>query len=73
MNSVYDVRMLLKRFGTFVYSRDRIGDLILMESELEDLYKMDFISQQAYIAGKLVLQKERNTLEEAESRKRAGS
>jgi len=66
LNSVYDVRMLLKRFGTFVYSRDRIGDLILMESELEELYKLGFISQQLYISGKLVLQKERNALEEAE-------
>ena len=65
--------MLLKRFGTFVYSRDRIGDLILMESELEDLYKMNFIPQQTYIAGKLVLQKERNILEETERRKRAES
>lgn len=65
--------MLLKRFGTFVYSRDRIGDLILMESELEELYKMNFFSQQEYIAGKLVLQKERNILEEAERGKRAGS
>lgn len=68
MKNVYDVRMLLKKFGTFIYSRDRIGDLILMESELEELYKMNFISNTEYINGKLVLHQERNQLELEERR-----
>lgn len=60
MQTVYDVRMLLKRFGTFIYSRDRIGDLILMESELEELHQLNLISRDEYISGKLILQQERN-------------
>lgn len=55
--------MLLKRFGTFIYSGDRIGDLLLMESELNELYKMNFITNQEYIAGKLVLSQEKRRLE----------
>jgi len=66
VNSVYDVRMLLKRFGTFIYSRDRIGDLVMMESELEDLFNMHFITKEEYITGKLILQKEINKLEAEE-------
>ena len=58
--------MLLKRFGTFIYSRDRIGDIVLMESELDDLYKMNFISNQEYTIVKLILSKEKRILEEKE-------
>lgn len=70
MKSVYDVRMLLKRFGTFVYSRDRIGDLILMEAELEELHRFGMITNDEYMNGKLILQKEKNELENG--RKKAG-
>ena len=63
MKTVYDVRMLLKRFGTFIYSRDRIGDLVLMESELNELYEMKFISNHEYTTGKLILHQEKRRLE----------
>ena len=62
LKTVYDVRMLLKRFGTFIYSGDRIGDLLLMESELEELFKLKFISNQDYTLGKLILQEEKRRL-----------
>ena len=68
LQTVYDVRMLLKRFGTFIYSRDRIGDLLLMESELEELHRLQLISQDEYITGKLILQKERIQTEQNERR-----
>lgn len=70
MKTVYDIRMLLKRFGTFVYSRDRIGDLILMEAELEELHRFGMITNDEYMNGKLILQKEKNELENG--RKKAG-
>lgn len=63
MHTVYDVRMLLKRFGTFIYSGDRIGDLVLMEGELDELYKMRFITNQEYTIGKMILRQEKNRLE----------
>lgn len=69
MKSVYDVRMLLKRFGTFVYSRDRIGDLILMEAELEELHRFGMITDDEYMNGKIILQKEKNELETEERRR----
>lgn len=69
METVHDVRMILKRFGTFIYSRNRIGDLVLMEMELEELQKRNFITNKEYIKGKLILQKERNQLEEKEQEK----
>lgn len=63
MHTVYDVRMLLKRFGTFIYSGDRIGDLVLMEGELDELYKMRFITNQEYTIGKMILLQEKSRLE----------
>lgn len=68
METVYDVRMLLKRFGTFIYSRNRLGDLSLMESELEDLSKMNLITKEEYIKGKLILHNERNFLKSERKR-----
>ncbi|NAP01271.1 DUF910 family protein [Halomonas sp. MG34] len=31
MKTIYDVQQLLKRYGSFVYTGDRLGDLELME------------------------------------------
>lgn len=62
MKNVYDIRMLLKRYGTFIYSGDRIGDLVLMETELDELYQLKFITNDIYITGKLILSKEKRRL-----------
>lgn len=39
MKTMKDVYDLLKRYGTFIYTGDRLGDLILMEDEIRTLYK----------------------------------
>lgn len=62
MKNVYDIRMLLKRYGTFIYSGDRIGDLDLMEMELDELHQLKFISNDTYINSKLLLSKEKRRL-----------
>ncbi|AXI09462.1 DUF910 domain-containing protein [Oceanobacillus zhaokaii] len=62
MKNVYDVQQILKKFGTFIYSGDRIGDLELMEMEIGDLYKMQFIEKDHYLQAKLILRKEKNRL-----------
>lgn len=62
MKNVYDIRMLLKRYGTFIYSGDRIGDLVLMETELDELYQLKFITNDIYVTGKLILSKEKRRL-----------
>lgn len=43
IKSIYDVRQLLKPFGSFIYVGDRIGDLQLMEDELKQLYQSQLL------------------------------
>lgn len=62
MNTVYDVMQLLKRFHTFIYTGDRIGDLVLMEMELDELFQFQFINKEDYLKGKLILKKEKSKI-----------
>ena len=55
MIDVYD---LLKRFGTFIYTGDRIGDLELIEDEIKELYKSKMIEQKQYQAAILIIRYE---------------
>ncbi|MCG3418704.1 MULTISPECIES: YqgQ family protein [Oceanobacillus] len=63
MKTIYDVQQLLKRYGTFVYTGDRLGDLELMDMELTELYKWDFISGEDYTMAKLLLRSEISKVE----------
>lgn len=58
LETVYDVRQLLKRFGIFVYIGDRIADLELMEAEVKELYDMGLIDKDAYQMSVLILRRE---------------
>lgn len=62
MNSIYDIQQLLKRFGTFIYTSDRIGDLDLMEMEIDELFQIRFIDVKDYNTSKILLKKERTRL-----------
>ncbi|MFD2630829.1 YqgQ family protein [Oceanobacillus kapialis] len=62
MKTVYDVQQLLKRYGSFIYTGDRLGDLELMDMELTELYKWNFISNQDYTFAKLLLRKQMEQL-----------
>ena len=55
MIDVYD---LLKRFGTFIYTGDRIGDLELIEDEIKELYKSKMIEQKQYQSAILIIRYE---------------
>ncbi|RKQ17816.1 DUF910 family protein [Oceanobacillus bengalensis] len=68
MKTVYDVRQLLKKYGTFVYTGDRIGDIELMEMEIDDLFSYKFIHQDDYTFAKLILRKERTRLSRREEK-----
>lgn len=57
-----DVRNLLKNFGIFIYTRNRIGDTELMELEINELYRMKLINQDQFLKATLILQKERRTI-----------
>lgn len=58
VKTVYDVRQLLKRFGTFIYVGDRLADLELMEDEVKELYKNAFIDVREYQMAILILKQE---------------
>ena len=60
MKTIYDIQQLLKRYGTFIYTGDRIGDLNLMEMEVDELYQMKFIEIKEYQMAKLLLKREKN-------------
>lgn len=62
MNSIYDLQQLLKRYGTFIYTGDRLGDMELIEMEIDELYRMKFIEIKDYQTAKLLLKKEKNRL-----------
>ena len=57
MKNVYDIQQLLKRYGSFIYTGDRLGDLELMEMELDELYQMKFVQISEYQNAKMVLKK----------------
>lgn len=58
MNSVYDVMQLLKRFGIYVYTKDRLADLEIMEDEIKELYKMQMIESKDFQIAILILKQE---------------
>lgn len=58
MKTVYDVQQLLKKFGTFIYTGDRVADLELMEEEIKELYQMEFLNSQDYQMAVLLLRQE---------------
>lgn len=58
MKTVLDVRNLLKKFGVFIYTGDRIGDLELMQAELKGLYEVKLIDVMTYQNAIVILKKE---------------
>lgn len=63
MKSVYDVRQLLKKFGTIIYIGDRIADLELMEEELIELYQQKMIPSETFLLARSILRDEMRYLQ----------
>jgi uncharacterized protein YqgQ len=57
MNSLYDVQQLLKKFGTIIYTGDRLADLDLMGDELKELYQARVLEAKDYQTAVLILRK----------------
>ncbi len=55
MKTVYDIQQLLKRFGIFIYTGNRLGDLQLIEMEIKELHEFNCIDAQTYQTARLVL------------------
>ncbi|NSL50341.1 YqgQ family protein [Calidifontibacillus erzurumensis] len=58
MRTIYDIQQLLKRFGVFVYVGDRLADLELMEEEVRELYRSQFIDIKEFQMAQLLLRQE---------------
>lgn len=59
---MYDIRKLLKRYGVFIYTGDRLGDLDLMEGEIRDLYDAKIVDLLTFQQAILILKKEKADL-----------
>lgn len=58
MVSIYDIQQLLKKFGTIIYTGDRIADLQLMQDELLELNQSQLIDPQDYQTALFLLKQE---------------
>lgn len=70
MNEVYDVQQLLKQFGIFIYTGDRLADLEFMGIELKELYELNLIEPEQYQVGILILKRESRLLQEKKKENR---
>lgn len=59
MNTVHHVRKLLLRYGTYIYTGDRVGDMELMMLDIKELYEAGFIEAKEYTQALLILRKEK--------------
>ncbi len=67
MNSMYDLRQFLQKYGAFVYTGDRLGDLELFEMELRQLYEWNMIDAKSFQQGIMILKKEFSELTKAKN------
>ena len=66
MNSLLDIINLLKKYGTYIYTLDREGDLMLMEDEIKELYKANVMDIKDFQMALLVLRQESAKLRRGE-------
>ncbi|PEY44335.1 cytoplasmic protein [Bacillus cereus] len=58
MISIYDIQQLLKKFGTIIYTGNRIADLQLMQDELRELNQSQLIEPTDYQTALFLLKQE---------------
>lgn len=63
MKTMKDIYDLLKQYGTFIYTRDRIGDLLLMEDEVRELYKARVLDTKDFQMALLLIRQEASKIE----------
>ncbi|WP_025116043.1 YqgQ family protein [Lysinibacillus fusiformis] len=69
MDKMLDIYELLKTYGTFIYTRDPIGDLMLMEDEIKELYKANVLDIKDYQMALLLIRQETTKLRSEENKK----
>ncbi|MEC3835097.1 hypothetical protein CHCC14821_1887 [Bacillus paralicheniformis] len=58
MKTVYDVQLLLKQFGCYVYFGDRELELEYMMDELKEMFLSNLIEKEQWLKGVSILQNE---------------
>ncbi|MED3762919.1 YqgQ family protein [Ureibacillus sp. FSL K6-8385] len=64
MKNILDIRNLLKRYGSFIYTGDRLGDLMMMEDEIRELYKSQLLDPKEFQSALLIIRNEMKMEEE---------
>lgn len=67
MKTIYDIQQYLKKFGIIIYIGDRVADLELMESEVQELYRSQLMDTRDYQSAILLLRHEIRLLKEQKS------
>ncbi|MFB7140316.1 MULTISPECIES: YqgQ family protein [unclassified Bacillus (in: firmicutes)] len=62
MKSVYDIQQFLKNYGTFIYTGDRLADLMLMQDELKELFLANILDIKDLQVATLILKKEMDVI-----------
>ncbi|EON71692.1 YqgQ family protein [Lysinibacillus sphaericus] len=62
MDKMLDIYELLKTYGTYIYTRDPVGDLMLMEDEIRELYKANVLDIKDYQMALLLIRQETTRL-----------
>lgn len=58
MKNLLGIIQLLKRFGVYIYTGNRKDDIILMQSEVQDLYESGLLQKEDYLQALLILHSE---------------
>lgn len=58
MKNLYDVMQLLKKYGTYIYTKDRLSDVMLMEDEVRELYNAGVLEIKDFQMAILILRQE---------------
>lgn len=64
MKTMLDVLAILKRYGTYIYTGNRMGDLELIEDEIKELYNSKMLETKEFQAAILVIRHEMRKLKE---------
>ncbi|MGA8942022.1 MAG: YqgQ family protein [Thermoactinomyces sp.] len=62
MQTMTEVLRLLRRFGTIIYTGDRLGDIELMLEEVKELRHFGMIDQETYQKAMAVLLRQSSRL-----------
>lgn len=64
MESMTEIRMWLRTVGAFIYTKNRLMDLDLMEDEIREAYKNGLLDIRMYQTALLTIKRERRIEQE---------